>query len=193
MKDISEFTDAELNIGKILVLEMGHGQSESDIKGLTHAATVRKINVKNQLPSASMSVYLMLQQNIMNARIAMRMKNAGLFDIYYVSGNNVNLTGLLLKQQISFIALEIDTAMMQELCNENRTYCLIYETRCSMLNAADDHDQLIDFLSKRNISNSLGNITETLHNLAKSYADDQLQRSVSAIEDIMKSSWKHDA
>lgn len=179
------FTDAQLNFGKVLILRFGHKLKLTEVKKLTNSKKVRL--VKGGPIGDDIDSFLLFA--IDSSMLALGLHNLMGADVYRIEGDQASTVMLAMKIGVSFKSVTLSAKDVKVLHNAYLTKQEIDTTRSSISNAVDKHNKLVNLLTKQKITSNLSKKSNAFAKVAKDYAEDELDKTVTKIQEIMKNSW----
>lgn len=180
---IDRFTDAELNVGKILVLNYQHGYSTAQIKKLTNAKKVSKISPNK---SALDGFIITIAERALKAVGINHWRG---YDFYRVDGVNAFSSALIISAVGFCTSLEMDAKNMKTLHDACLTKNLIERSKQNINDALHVHKKLTDSLAAQKIKSSIGKKSKKLEQIALGYADSELDAVMMRINAAMDRKW----
>ena len=182
MNDI--FSDDQLNVGKILVLEKNHKLTTSKIKKLTRATTIKKLK-----SSKTFDIDSLIISNVNNGLLALDDTSSYDYDVYYVTGNSSVSSALRLITDSVRGTIEWDAKKVKRLHNACFTKIKIDNAKVQLTNAKRYHEELVEALNNQKLSKTVASKTKSLSKITDGYADAVLKITVNNIRILMKSVW----
>lgn len=179
------FTDAQLNIGKILVLSENVNLTDEEIKRLTKASCVRKLNWEDE----SEDIDQFVLYAVSNAMFALNMYELGNGEVYRIDGHDATTTMLALKVGNLFKALFLDNKSIKKLHNAYLTKKIIDNARYQINCALKHHNELAEILSRQNINNGIKKKTRSFNRLIENYGDNELIVAAQTIREVLQCAW----
>ena len=179
------FSDDELNVGKILVLEKGHGLKTKRIKELTNAKKVTQLRWNKK--TSPLDYFLLM--NIERAMVALGHPQVLTGNIYRVVGKHAVSTMLSLNLKTFCMTLDLATEDIKRIHNACLLKRFIDEARFAVEHAQKQHSELVDALSELSIVSNLGSKTSSLDEIVDGYADAELAATIEKIKAATAKSW----
>lgn len=183
---LDNYTDEQLNIGKILLLRKGIYLASAEIKKEVKAKKVIKLNLTKQTPS---EMYGLVVNLIYQALLLMGVHDSNNINICFVTGDDANTSMMRLKRNNVYASIEVDAQSLKQLRRAIIAMEQLGKTMSSMANSIRLHNQLSELLTKQKLPNSILKKTKTLTKIAQGYGDAELQKAVDTINNFMKSTW----
>lgn len=175
----------KLGIGKILILNEGHGLSVGEIKKYTKSEKVKKVkwtgldNHIDTLISSAVFRGLRTKKNIFTGNIS----------LYYVSGHDAASSFLRMKIDKVLGSINLTSLDVKRLHNANLTKEAIESVIDNLEITKMTHDHASEMLTEQKKKNSLKKKTKAIEKLVNGYGADELKEAIETIEEIMKDRW----
>ena len=183
MNDV--FTDEQLNIGKVLVLAAGHKLKLAEIKRLTRATKVRKLQWSGNYDDIDAFVLSTMYKSIS----ALGIHNLIGGDVFRVDGDDAVTSMLALKTDAVCKSVNFDAKSIKKLHNACLTKQSIDIAKKQMMSAIDSHNDLSVVFTKQKLKNSITKKTKALDKLIQDYANSELNATVVKIREVMENTW----
>jgi hypothetical protein len=180
----NKLSDKELNVGKILVLKMGHKLKVLEIKKLIKASKVKRVKW-----TGVEDIDSFVWHNVLQGLVSCKDRSVPDLDIFYVEGDNSTTSFLRLKIDDVIASLEWDFVMIKELHNTCLTLESMYLTQHFMEAVIDSHKKSSSMLNQQNLPNSLEKRTKYLDKFIQGYAKSEIDMALDKVRNAMKDRW----
>ena len=178
------FTDEQLSVGKILVLEEGHKLTIAELKKNILAKKVKKIKWNSKYEYEIfilISIYSGL--NIFDKSIERQ------FDVYYVDGDNAVSEILRLKSDAVRATLQLGANSVMLLYQCIIALSKIKDLRRYLKILEINHTELLEILNIQNLAKNMDVKTKLLSQLSEKYADAEIILMENNIKKLLQSTW----
>lgn len=185
MADMDEIFDNDAldKIGKVLVLSSGHKLKHGDIKRLTMADAVRKIQATENPDIGSFVIH------VLSNAIHIIENNLGRTDFYWIGGEKASSTLLALKSPSFKYSLKFDSGKIKKLHNACVLHSRINWAIHQMQQALQTHTSVANQLNQQKIKSKISEKTENLEVLLTDYGVDDLDREYNIVKSLMTNTW----
>ncbi len=181
---IKKLGDEELNVGKILVLKIGHKLKVLEIKKLIKASKIKRVKW-----TGADDIDSFVWHSVLQGLVSCKNRSAPDLDIFYVEGDNPTTSFLRLKIDDVIASLEWNFVMIKELHNACLTMESLYITQHLLEELMDSHNKSSSILNQQNLPNSLEKRTKYLDKFIQGYADSEIDMALNKVENAMKDRW----
>lgn len=178
-----KFTDKQLNFGKILALESGHGLPDAALMTLTKASSVHKIVITPRTGMVKKFICHVIGRMLSSKGVIEP------FDLYLVKGKNATSVYVSLRST-KFVGAYRWTPTDVKLANNDCLFLEMLETNLALANACwDDHQDSLATFKKMKKKNVFSKHTRTLRSLSNNYAKEDIASIKSSISNMLVNRW----
>lgn len=179
-----EFTDVELNVGKLLVLGKGHNLKIADIKSHTSATKVKKLK-----PNKDIEIDTFVKLRLALALDVLGDTDGYQADCYYIDGVNAMSTVLRMLKIKVLATVEFDALSLKQLHNSVLRIHSIGLAQRAIAHAYECHQNAVEILVNSNPQNTFASNMNAIESLAKDYGVADYKFEYNKIVALMINSW----
>lgn len=174
-------------IGRLLVLDVGHGLSVADIERLTGASNVQELAPEDSVEQLDEFVYELVSRWLEITRAGTQGFS---FSAYRVEGETSN--SMLVKLQAGqkfLLAVELDELRAQRLSEATYLACKLLSVQDLFNDVYHAHTELRKLLKRAGAQNTLERASKHLSAAHKQYGMDELRELGDSINEVMRHTW----
>jgi hypothetical protein len=179
-----KLTDKQLNFGKILILESGHGYSDDDLMTLTKASSVQKLAITSRT-----GIVKGFLHHVVDSMLASQDINES-FDLYRINGKKATSVFTSLSPA-KFIGAYWWTPNDLKFAHNNCLLLMKLEENLTLINSCfEAHQDLLEAFKKVKQKRDLfSKHTRTLQSLSKNYALQDIGNIKTSIRNLLVNRW----